>query len=606
MFNRILPLTLVLSLFAAVTAPAQSVTFSVIPYPGNNLWTGAGGPDGAVHADLNGDGREDFISVNVASFNSGCAGAFAVTLSTGGGAYASPVCYTTPSGSGSLFAVGDFNGDGALDVLVADGSTTAYLFLNNKKGALHLDNTVTLQAEPSGIVAADVNHDGAIDVVYAVPNSSGNPQSVRVLFGENNGLFHEGPSSTFNMGMFAGQLYVGDFDGDGHGDLLVNGLGSVESEILYGDGTGRFTHGPDFGGFPGTFAIYAPADVKSNGTMAAIAIVPGSFGTGSNVVDIEYGHSNRTVTSQQIVLQNCAMDTSPPVIADFDGDGIKDLTVPEGSACGNDGEEGPYTLNFMRGNGNGTFQPELVIYSTIYQFADVRVLRATHNSRPDVTVTTFDDRPYYPLNPQQLLFINSTIGNFPPCPPLNFRATGINVCGPTATVVPSSPVHFSFAGSNQTPGRDMEIWIDGKKVNENRKNSFSYYDFANANLSLSNGQHTVSVFSVGWDDSLLLYQLPLTVGSTICAPPEQHGLRICAPLENGSVSSPVTAWAAGNAGEPITRMEVWVDGVKKYSTYGSNTLKTLIPLSSGMHQFGYYLVGIDGAKWKELRDVFVP
>jgi hypothetical protein len=463
MLTRTLPLTIVLSLLFDLTAPAQTVTFSVTPYPNNNLWTAGSGPDSTVLADLNGDGREDFISVNAASFNSGCAGAFAVTLSTGDGAYASPVCYTTPSGAASLFAVGDFNGDGAFDLLVSDGSPTAYLFLNDKTGILHLANTVTFQAGPSGIVAADVNHDQAIDVVYTVPNTSGNPQSVRVLLGENNGLFHQGPTSTFNMGMFAGQLYVGDFDGDGHGDILVNGLGSVESEILYGDGTGRFTAGPDFGGFPGTYAVYAPADPNSNGTMAAIGILPGSSGTGSNIVDIEFGHLNRTVTSSQIVLKSCTQTNSPPVVADFDGDGIKDLIVPEGSDCGQSGVYGPFTLNFMKGKGDGTFQPEQVLYTSIYQFGDMRLLRSSHSSRPDVTVTTFNDQPYQPQNPQQLLFLNTTIGNFPACPPLNFRATGINVCGPTTTVVPSSPVKFSFAGSNQAPGRDMEIWVDGKK-----------------------------------------------------------------------------------------------------------------------------------------------
>jgi hypothetical protein len=145
-----------------------------------------------------------------------------------------------------------------------------------------------------------------------------------------------------------------------------------------------------------------------------------------------------------------------------------------------------------------------------------------------------------------------------------------------------------------------------KKAYENLKNSFSNYDFANASLPLGNGQHTISVFSVGWDSSLLLYQLPLLVGSTTSSPPVQTGLQICAPLQNGTGLSPVTAWAAGNAGEPITRMEVWLDGVKKYSTFGSNTLKAPISLSSGTHQFAYYLVGIDGTKWMELRDVYVP
>jgi hypothetical protein len=40
----------------------------------------------------------------------------------------------------------------------------------------------------------------------------------------------------------------------------------------------------------------------------------------------------------------------------------------------------------------------------------------------------------------------------------------------------------------------------------------------------------------------------------------------------------------------IARMEVWVDGVKKFSTFGSNTLKATIPLASGSHTFVYYIV----------------
>jgi hypothetical protein len=48
-------------------------------------------------ADLNGDGREGFISKLVGSFDSGYTGAFAVKLSTGDGAYSAPVCSTIPN-----------------------------------------------------------------------------------------------------------------------------------------------------------------------------------------------------------------------------------------------------------------------------------------------------------------------------------------------------------------------------------------------------------------------------------------------------------------------------------------------------------------------------
>jgi hypothetical protein len=109
---------------------------------------------------------------------------------------------------------------------------------------------------------------------------------------------------------------------------------------------------------------------------------------------------------------------------------------------------------------------------------------------------------------------------------------------------------------------------------------------------MSNGQHTVDVYSIGWDYSVLTYRIPLTVGSNTCAPPSYSGIVVCSPLNNSSeLTSPVTAWAAGNGGgSQIVRMEVWVDGVKEYSTFGSSTLKTQITLAPGNHEFDYYLV----------------
>jgi hypothetical protein len=53
-------------------------------------------------------------------------------------------------------------------------------------------------------------------------------------------------------------------------------------------------------------------------------------------------------------------------------------------------------------------------------------------------------------------------------------------------------------------------------------------------------------------------------------------------------------------------MEVWVDGVKKYTTYGKNTLKTNISLGSGTHKLTYYIVNTAGQKWKQTVYCTVP
>ena len=44
-------------------------------------------------------------------------------------------------------------------------------------------------------------------------------------------------------------------------------------------------------------------------------------------------------------------------------------------------------------------------------------------------------------------------------------------------------------------------------------------------------------------------------------------------------------------------MEVWVDGVKMYSTYNTNSLSTSIALPVGSHRFDFYAVNTTGAKW---------
>jgi hypothetical protein len=576
-------------LMFALTASCQTVTFSTTTYANNNLWSTNEGPNGHVRADLNSDGREDFISENDGSWSSGCTGTFAVSLSTGDGAYAAPVCYTIPSGNAQYFAIGDFYATGALDVVVTSDTGQIYLYENDKSGNLTLTTTITLTEAASGIAAADVNHDGKLDLVYDLNNPAGTgASSLNVLLGNGDGTFTTGPTTNFNMNKEpASALAIGDFDNDSHVDILVTGASQVEDEILYGDGEGDFTPGPIVGG---TTTQYQPFDIDSDGTMDLIGAPFGTnpFGTNTyfNYLDIEWGHSDRILTSQQVPLKSCTTDGWPPVVADFNGDGINDIVVAEAADCQGDG---PYTLNVMLGNGDGTFQPEQVLYTTNDWIEEWHVMRASQSSEPDLTVWQSQLFEREISNAEQLVLVNTTAGNFPSCTPMNFRETLIDVCSPTSATGASSPVTFSFGASNQTPGRDMEIWVDGQKLDENLKNTYSYYSFIQDQLPLSNGLHTVAVYSVGWDYSLLETTFVLNVGSNAC--PALDGFYVCSPFENATVTSPVLAQASGSPGNgSIIRMEVWVDGVKEYSTYGSPNLTTSLNLQPGWHQFAYYLV----------------
>jgi len=607
MLFRIVATTAAATLLYAASASAQ--TFTINTYANNNLWSINEGPNGHIRADLNGDGREDFVSGNDASFNSGCTGSFAVTLSNGDGSYAAPACYTIPSGTALYFAAGDFNGNGTMDLAVTNENGQAYIYSNSGAGKLTLSDTINLDAEASGIVAADVNHDGHLDLVYDTANSgTGGGGTLNVLFGDGHGAFTPGPVTDFTMSKQpAGALAVGDFDSDGHADILVLGVSMVDNKILYGNGQGDFTPGPDTGS---TTTQYAPFDIDSNGTTDLIGAPfqanPLGTNTYYNYLDIEWSHTNRNLSSQHVQLKSCTGGSFPPQVADFDGDGIKDIIVAEAADCKGDQ---PYTFNFMKGNGNGTFQTEKVIYTTNNDIFEWHVMRTSHSSKPDLTAWQSMVVQREISNPEQQVLVNTTTGNFPSCAPLNFRATGINNCGPTSSVGATSPVTFRFAGSDQTPGRNVELWIDGKKITENFKQNYSYYNFLQYSEALSNGEHQVDIYSVGWDYSLLHDSFPLLVGSDVCPLPTYVGLNICSPLQNSTLpaSQPVTVYARGQvaSGRALVRMEIWVDGVKKYSSYGSTTLKTSFSLAAGWHTFAYYLVDNGGATVEDQFNVTV-
>jgi hypothetical protein len=52
-------------------------------------------------------------------------------------------------------------------------------------------------------------------------------------------------------------------------------------------------------------------------------------------------------------------------------------------------------------------------------------------------------------------------------------------------------------------------------------------------------------------------------------------------------------------------MELWVDGVKKYTETSSKTLSTSISLGGGSHRFAVFAVNTAGTKWEGLANATV-
>jgi hypothetical protein len=121
--------------------------------------------------DLNGDGRLDLV---VAEYSGGSVG---VLLNTGGGTFAPVVHYAVerpspdpPSSYPVAVAVGDLNGDRIPDLAVANsGSGTVSVLLNAGDGTFTLAAEYALgpSAAPVSVVVDDLNGDGRLDIAVA-------------------------------------------------------------------------------------------------------------------------------------------------------------------------------------------------------------------------------------------------------------------------------------------------------------------------------------------------------------------------------------------------------------------------------------------------------
>jgi hypothetical protein len=218
--------------------------------------SGGRGPDSVAVADVNLDGKSDVLVANACFGISNCtSGSVAVLLGNGDGTFQQAVIYN----DGGLFprdvVVADVNGDGKPDMVVA--SLYPFSFEADSVGVRLGNGDGTFQSESfygmggtngaSSVVAADVNLDGKLDLVFVNDHDSFGA-NIGVLLGNGDGTFR--PVKTYSShGSETGGpgLAVVDVDGDGNPDLLVadfagyctpNCGGAVD--VLLGNGNGTF------------------------------------------------------------------------------------------------------------------------------------------------------------------------------------------------------------------------------------------------------------------------------------------------------------------------------------------------------------------------------
>jgi hypothetical protein len=276
-------------------------------------------------ADLNGDGKPDVVVTNQWADNTDTNSNVSVLLGNGDGTFKTAV----PNLTGGFFpdsvAIADVNRDGKPDLVVANSSVGINGGLGNV-GVLLGKGDGTFQTEvpyasggygAAAVAVADVNGDGMLDVVVAncsgsISDCTGTAGNMGVLLGKGDGSFQT--AVTYPSGStFPFAVAVGDVNGDGRPDIVAANCSTVNC----GQGAG----------YAGVLINQSTPWL----VYASLGQQVDYFGEGAADFTV-WRPSSATLYSQDYsgkttLAKKWGENGDIPVIGDYDGDGKTDVAV---------------------------------------------------------------------------------------------------------------------------------------------------------------------------------------------------------------------------------------------------------------------------------------
>jgi len=465
----------------------------------------------------------------------------------------------------SSMVVADFNHDGKIDVAAVEGGDPDFpppsgtvvirLGLPNEQG----DSAYQVGFQPDEILTADFNHDGHLDL--AVANGSGN--TVSILLGNGDGTFR--PANDVVLAGHPKAIAVADFTRDGFADLAVMDCipnASCSLKVFRGNAGGNLTLWQKIG-LPGApnmaKGLMVSVDFNRDG-RPDLALVAGN--TEAMVfTDSATGHLQ---LHSQFKLPNGSVAGSM-VWGSFNHDNLPDLAFRVVDVCGASCGFANSIYVFLN-TGSGAFVLRDRI--GVHRGAGASLLAATDVDGDNVQdlVTVSQDR-----NNSELQYsLGNGDGKFNP--PVNIFRLPFD---------PFNPEDVSQVSPGAVLGRDMNL--------------DSRHDLAVAVVELFGDEHG------GWQI------LGNNNAQTNCAPPNSSRLaaKICLPANNATVGNALTVKGSGNSPAGVKRMELWVDGQKRFEEW-NDQLRTTISLTPGRHRIVVQAVDQDDSFSPKAIEVTAP
>jgi len=385
-------------------------------------------PGGIAVGDFNGDGNLDLAATNIDNDN------ISIFLGDGAGNFGAQTTFAVGDGPNSL-AVGNFNGDTISDLAVVNtNSNDLYILVGNGAGSFSPSSITGLGGFGNAVGVGYFNNDGFLDVV----TGSGN-NTISVLMGNGAGGFSSQTTYTSNGTFFVG---VGDFNGDTKPDIAASNFVANTVSIFLNDGSGNFNFqaAHTVGTGPASIAVedfngdsnldLAVANGVSNNVSILLGDGLGGFGAQTTFA---VGNGSGGIT-----------------VGDFSGDGNLDLAVTNyygnnvslllGDGAGNFGSQTTYAVgtgprSLVNGDFNSDGNLDLALPNKSSN--NISILLA----KPIVSITPG-------ITPTEAGPVNGTFNITLDTPaPIGGLTVNFNLTGSTATPI----TDYSFApGTNIT------------------------------------------------------------------------------------------------------------------------------------------------------------
>ena len=278
--------------------------------------TGVGSrPYAVAVGDFNNDIKLDIV---VANFGTNSVG---VLAGDGQSNFANPKMTALGPSRPLSLATGDFNQDKKLDIAVANyGTLDITILLGSNDGFFRIKASYQMgyDSVPYSIIVADLNNDKRLDI--ATVNYETN--NLAILLANKNGAFTVRKYSTMH-GSFPCSLAIGDFNSDNQLDIAVANTGTSSIGVFLGRGNGTFASMTTYT----TGVNSRPKDIVvkdfTNDTKLDIAVLD----SGDDYVIILQGDGNGNFTVVTRRSNAFYSDPSSMTSGDFDDDTIPDIAI---------------------------------------------------------------------------------------------------------------------------------------------------------------------------------------------------------------------------------------------------------------------------------------